>query len=181
MATYRIPEGELSLAHAAKTSGEHFAVRQENSSNGPGTLMSLVLLLSVKHTITHHNTAHIHSNWAAECFESSKHISIKARETRQSMSFRNYFIQSLQLKFINTSAYSQALTAMISSLRGSMTRSFLSLQAVQMRLPLRFQQTLKMMSGCMSSRVIMASPVPTFQTITTLSQPADKPTRKLTR
>ncbi len=101
MATYRIPEGELSLAHAAKTSGEHFAVRQENSSNGPGTLMSLVLLLSAKHTITHHNTAHIHSNWAAECFESSKHISIKARETRQSMSFRNYFIQSLQLKFIN--------------------------------------------------------------------------------
>ncbi len=70
---------------------------------------------------------------------------------------------------------------MISSLRGSMTRTFLSLQAVQMRLPLRFQQTLKMMSGCMSSIVIMASPVPTFQTITTLSQPADKPTRKLTR
>lgn len=27
MATYRIPEGELSLAHAAKTSGEHFSVR----------------------------------------------------------------------------------------------------------------------------------------------------------
>lgn len=61
MATYRIPEGELSLAHAAKTSGEHFAIRQENSSYGPGTLMGLVLLLSARHTIIHHNTAHIHS------------------------------------------------------------------------------------------------------------------------
>lgn len=51
MATYRIPEGELSLAHAAKTSGEHFAIRQENSSHGPGALMGLVLLLSARHSI----------------------------------------------------------------------------------------------------------------------------------
>ena len=64
-----------------------------------------------------------------------------------------------------------ALTATMVSLRGSMTRMVLSLQAVQIRLPLRFQQALKITSGCMSSRVIMASPVLTSQTITWLSQP----------
>ena len=63
------------------------------------------------------------------------------------------------------------LTAMTFFLRGSMTRTFLSLQAVQSRLPLRLQLTLKITSGCMSSRLIMASPVPTFQMTIWLSHP----------
>lgn len=63
------------------------------------------------------------------------------------------------------------LTATTFFLRGSMTRTFLSLQAVQSRLPLRLQLTLKITSGCMSSRLIMASPVPTFQMTIWLSQP----------
>lgn len=63
------------------------------------------------------------------------------------------------------------LTATIFFLRGSMTRTFLSLQAVQSRLPLRLQLTLKITSGCMSSRLIMASPVPTFQMTIWLSHP----------
>lgn len=54
-----------------------------------------------------------------------------------------------------------------------MTLMVLSLQEVQMRLPLRFQQTLKIMSGCWSSSVIMASPVPTFQITIWLSQPGN--------
>lgn len=66
------------------------------------------------------------------------------------------------------------LTATIFPLRGSMTRMVLSLQAVQMRLPLRFQQTLYMTSGCISSRVISGSPVPTFQMMIWLSQPANR-------
>lgn len=64
-----------------------------------------------------------------------------------------------------------SLTAVIFPLRGSITRTFLSLHAVQMRLPLRLQQTLKITSGCMSSRLIRASPVPTFQTMMRLSHP----------
>lgn len=64
-----------------------------------------------------------------------------------------------------------SLTATIFFLRGSMTRTFLSLQAVQSRLPLRLQLTLKITSGCVSSRLIMASPVPTFQMMIWLSQP----------
>lgn len=62
-------------------------------------------------------------------------------------------------------------TATTFLLRGSMTRTFLSLQAVQSRAPLRLQLTLKITSGCMSSRLIMASPVPTFQMMIWLSQP----------
>lgn len=62
-------------------------------------------------------------------------------------------------------------TATTFFLRGSMTRTFLSLQAVQRRLPLRLQLTLKITSGCMSSRLIMASPVPTFQMTIWLSHP----------
>lgn len=50
-------------------------------------------------------------------------------------------------------------------------RTFLSLQAVQSRLPLRLQLTLKITSGCVSSRLIMASPLPTFQMMIWLSQP----------
>lgn len=62
-------------------------------------------------------------------------------------------------------------TLTIFFLRGSMTRTFLSLQAVHSRLPLRLQLTLKITSGCMSSRLITASPVPTFQMTIWLSQP----------
>lgn len=71
-----------------------------------------------------------------------------------------------------------SLTAVIFPLRGSITRTFLSLHAVQMRLPLRLQQTLKITSGCMSSRLIRASPVPTFQMMMRLSHP-DRPGKSL--
>lgn len=106
MATYRIPEGELSLAHAAKTSGEHFAVRQENSSHGPGALMGLVLLLSARHTIIHRNTAHIHSKLSSQILlGSSKHINIhlrktKARETFSPCNAETFILNSLQIKAI---------------------------------------------------------------------------------
>lgn len=72
-----------------------------------------------------------------------------------------------------------SLTAVIFPLRGSITRTFLSLHAVQMRLPLRLQQTLKITSGCMSSRLIRASPVPTFQIMMRLSHPDRGEKKKL--
>lgn len=75
------------------------------------------------------------------------------------------------VKRSNQNSLQLLLTATIFFLRGSMTRTFLSLQAVHSRLPLRLQLTLKITSGCMSSRLIMASPVPTFQMMIWLSHP----------
>lgn len=51
-------------------------------------------------------------------------------------------------------------------------RKVLSLQVVASRLPLLFQHTLWMTSGCISSRLSSTSPVPTFQMMIILSPPA---------
>lgn len=66
MVTHRVPEGELSLTHAAEASGEHFAIRQENGSHGSRSLMGLVLLLSERHKDMHHNNAHIYPKLAIQ-------------------------------------------------------------------------------------------------------------------
>ncbi len=96
-------------------------------------------------------------------------VIINANETQRTVE-----INSLQC---NSEMFS--LTAVIFPLRGSITRTFLSLHAVQIRLPLRLQQTLKITSGCMSSRLIIASPVLTFQIMMRLSHPDKEGKTKL--
>ena len=46
VATYRVPQGQLSLAHTAEAGGEDVPVRQEDGPHWPGTFMGLLLLLS---------------------------------------------------------------------------------------------------------------------------------------
>lgn len=42
---YRVPQGQLPLAHAAEAGGEDVPVRQENGSHGPRSFVGLLLLL----------------------------------------------------------------------------------------------------------------------------------------
>ena len=63
----------------------------------------------------------------------------------------------------------QVLTTKTSALRGSMTRSFLSLQDATMRDPSQFHETLSGMSG--KSISARTSHVPQFQINTLLSEP----------
>ena len=45
VAAYRVPQGQLSLAHSAETRCEDIPVRQENGSHWPSPFMGLLLLL----------------------------------------------------------------------------------------------------------------------------------------
>lgn len=118
-------------------------------------------------------------NPVVKMFPSAKKIALIGRAPSWALSFSlkqkhtgqiwRSMLWSEALRPPNPSGLS--LTATIFFLRGSMTRTFLSLQAVQSRLPLRLQLTLKITSGCMSSRFIIASPVPTFQMMIWLSHP----------
>lgn len=46
MATHRVPQCQLPLAHAAEARGEHFAICQEDGPHGTGPFMGLLPLLS---------------------------------------------------------------------------------------------------------------------------------------
>lgn len=57
--TYRIPQGQLPLTHAAEARGEDLPVGEEQSSHGPGPLVNFLLHLKAEQLKSqppsHHN------------------------------------------------------------------------------------------------------------------------------
>lgn len=45
LGSYRVPQGQLPLAHAAEAGGEDVPVCQENGAHGPGSLVGFLFLL----------------------------------------------------------------------------------------------------------------------------------------